>query len=98
MRPSLRPRRRLRDESDDDPFALLVNFFDCSVVFALGFVLAWAARAPAASGSPEVPAEKSVRAPLRETADRATGPGERLGVAYRLPGGDVVYVPDGAPR
>lgn len=33
----------------------------------------------------------------RVTADTMSGEGTRLGVAYRLPGGQVVYVPEGAP-
>jgi hypothetical protein len=31
----------------------------------------------------------------RVTSERMSGDGERLGVAYRLPGGQVVYVPEG---
>jgi hypothetical protein len=31
----------------------------------------------------------------RVTSERMSGDGERLGVAYRLPGGEVVYVPEG---
>lgn len=31
----------------------------------------------------------------RVTKDSMSGDGERLGVAYRLPGGQVVYVPEG---
>ncbi len=31
----------------------------------------------------------------RVTNERMSGDGERLGVAYRLPGGQVVYVPEG---
>lgn len=102
IRRRLRRRRRLATNLDDDPFSLLVNFFDCSIVFALGFMVALLAQkkptdADAASrppGTPEVSA-RSQEVPMKKTEDRAAGPGERLGVAYRLPSGDVVYVPDG---
>lgn len=33
----------------------------------------------------------------RVTAETMSGEGERLGVAYRLPSGEMVYVPEGAP-
>lgn len=93
-------RRQLRDDLGDDPFAMLVNFFDCSIVFALGFMVAALVRSPVApqttsDATAAVDPGAARRAPLRPTADRATGPGERLGVAYKLPTGDIVYVPDG---
>jgi hypothetical protein len=103
IRRRLRSRRRLATNLDDDPFSLLVNFFDCSIVFALGFMVALLAQkkpnevdaVARPKTSPEAKARSEV-VPMKKTDDRAVGPGERLGVAYRLPSGDVVYVPDGA--
>ena len=100
-------RRPLRVDLNDDPFALLVNFFDCSVVFALGFIVALLAKpatpAPPATGADASRAEvERVAADhriehLRPTADTASGEGVRLGTAYRLANGDVVYVPENTP-
>ncbi|MEZ5988393.1 MAG: DUF2149 domain-containing protein [Planctomycetota bacterium] len=104
-----RPRRRGRGlrgptrfvRLEDDPLALLVNFFDCAIVFAIGLILmistADRERSPAGDerdqGRP-VPAE--VERPRFELGQgSAKGEGTRLGVAYRLASGEVVYVPDG---
>ncbi len=104
MKTSLRgTRRRVGRDLGDDPFAMLVNFFDCSIVFALGFIVALLARAPSAMSPSTPPGSTQAtagnladaqKAPLKPTSDTATGPGQRLGVAYRLDNGDVVYVPD----
>jgi len=99
-------RRGLRVDLKEDPFALLINFVDCSLVFALGFMIALVARpagAPAsgaaatdAEGRPDPITGTIQRERLRPTADTASGEGVRLGTAYRLANGDVVYVPDAA--
>ena len=34
--------------------------------------------------------------PMQLTRDKLTGEGERLGTAYRLKSGQIVYVPDGS--
>jgi hypothetical protein len=96
-------RRRLRTNLEDDPFALLVNFFDCAIVFALGFMIALLARQPSGAAATAGPGERpgaevpggAVRERFRIAHEKAKGAGERLGIAYRLPSGDVVYVPDG---
>jgi hypothetical protein len=91
----------------EDPFSLLINFVDCALVFALGFMIALLARpetsalpAPSGSGQPraaEPIAGELRRERLRVTSDTASGEGVRLGTAYRLASGDVVYVPDAPP-
>lgn len=108
--PAHRSRRRLAVNLEDDPVALLVNFFDVSIVFALGFMVAWmaqarpaaeacaaAATAAARSGNVALPAPALRLERFRETNEPAGGEGERLGTAYRLASGEVVYVPD-APK
>src|SRR5204862_1113385 len=82
-------RRGLRVDLKEDPFSLLINFVDCSLVFALGFMIALLAK-PAASAdasgppAPEPIAGKIERERLRVTPDTASGEGVRLGTAYRL--------------
>ncbi len=96
-------RRGLKVDLKEDPFSLLINFVDCSLVFALGFMIALLAKPPApadrgaeqaAPRPPEAIAGQVQRERLRPTADTASGEGVRLGTAYRLANGDVVYVPD----
>jgi hypothetical protein len=98
-------RRGLKVDLKEDPFSLLINFVDCSLVFALGFMVALLAKPPSAAGkaeagpvSPEALAGEVRRDRMRPTADTASGEGVRLGTAYRLANGDVVYVPDPAGR
>ena len=102
--------RKLRriGSGEDDPLDGVANFFDLGVIFALGFMVPLLARqahkeltqTPAPStdtASAQAPATLDrVRVPrYRPSADRLSGDGQRLGVAYRLASGEVVYVPDG---
>lgn len=105
-----RPARRLRAAADDDPLSGVANFFDLGLVFALGLLLAQLglvsptdpaapedADAPQASASPTPPSPSRAR-PLtrfRASTERGKGAGQRLGVAWRLDSGEVVYVPEG---
>lgn len=92
-----RARARLR-RADDDPLSLLVNFFDCSIVFALGLILmlGLAKAKAAAEGTPKDPvdAKAKVLPRYRPSSEIGTGEGTRLGTAYMLGNGEVVYVPD----
>jgi hypothetical protein len=95
------PLRRMRKRSlsvdlKEDPFSLLINFVDCALVFALGFMIAAIAKPGTAAENEPVSGDYR-RERLRATADTASGEGVRLGTAYRLANGDVVYVPDSAP-
>jgi len=85
---------------DDDPLALLVNFFDCAIVFATALLLVvqgTMAQERPNPGSPpdETPESRRVSLEHFRPADgRSKGEGVRLGVAYRLASGQVIYVPD----
>lgn len=49
-----------------------------------------------ADGSMEVVTKENNRIKVQKVTDRTlSGEGERLGIAYRLPDGQVVYVPEG---
>lgn len=101
-RPGQRTLRRPRTDLDDDPLSGVANFFDLGVVFALGFILALIGYARLESKSPR-PAGEAVPDALerldryRPGDGRSTGRGQRLGVAWRLDNGDVVYVPEDTP-
>jgi hypothetical protein len=104
-----RERRRAGDRllDEDDPLAGMVNLFDIAIVFAVGLMVALAAAMQ--NGRIETKRQDGSMAPIeadvregeklvkyRTTTEQAKGPGRLIGTAYRLPNGEVVYVPDGA--
>ncbi|MCB9832072.1 MAG: DUF2149 domain-containing protein [Planctomycetes bacterium] len=95
---------------DDDPLAGVANFFDLGIVFALGFMLAittWVGL-PELLDRRDVTLVKNAGSPQMEiihkqgrkverykvTRQNLGGEGERLGIAYRLENGQVVFVPE----
>jgi hypothetical protein len=97
-------RRRWDHISDEDPAAGLLNLFDVWIAFAVALLLATVSYYSAA-GVKSATQSKADAAPTsgqkidhyRATDEKLTGQGERLGTAYRLANGEVVYVPDAAP-
>lgn len=99
-------RLRLSDPGYDDPLEGMANLFDLGVVFALGFGIAILAQvskhdparaAEALKQSAEaVPEQAAALKRFRSTDESLGGNGTRLGTAYRLADGEVVYVPEGA--
>lgn len=83
--------RRWHWTADDDPLSGMANMFDLWVVFAVALLLALVSRA-GRQGAPSAEMTKLDRFTVGD--DRLTGAGERLGTAYRLQSGEVVYVPD----
>lgn len=93
---------------DDDPLSGMVNLFDLAIVFAVGLIIALAAamktgklataqgaQAAQASGPTEIEVKEGQKlVKYRSTDDKTRGPGHRIGTAFRLPSGEVVYVPD----
>ncbi|WP_395748282.1 DUF2149 domain-containing protein [Prosthecobacter sp.] len=103
-------KKRLWDDSEgDDPATGLINLFDVWIAFAAALLLAVVSYfnlpKPAPSASTDSPTDKS---PTTETIDAArmkidrfqesqaskSGEGERLGTAYRLKSGEIIYVKD----
>ncbi len=93
-RPARRAWRRLLADPPEDPLAGLANLFDAGMVFALALVVALVtalgARSEGLRVDPDAPRLERYRASTREAGGEAT----RLGTAYRLRNGDVIYVPD----
>ncbi len=93
-------RRRLWDETDDeDPLAGMANLFDVALVFMIALAVALVARLATDTSELGSSAQAETRAAekldrYRVSKERLRGRGTRLGTAYRLPNGDVVYVPD----
>lgn len=98
------------DGSGTDPLAGLANLFDTGMVFALGLFLAVAAHRNLQEGlasetDTAVRAKKDGSLELlfrkgkeihryQTTHTKVAGDGERIGVAYKLKSGELVYVPD----
>lgn len=97
----MRKLRRL-GSGEDDPLDGVANFFDLGVILALGFMVPLMAKlalaspnASAAKPGPSSLADQQVKVDhYRPSQDPISGEGTRLGVAYRLKSGEVVYVPD----
>lgn len=87
-------RRRLAADDDVDPIAFVPNLLDAVLVLTVAALVALTSmRAQgSATAAPEGP-------PLEGFVDSGVpraGQGERLGVAYRLADGRLIYVPEGA--
>jgi hypothetical protein len=97
-------RRRWDRLVEDDPLAGLINLFDVWMVFSIALLLALVAfwKLPQATGEKAATAQQAE--PLsnrtkklpryRTSREELNGEGVRLGTAYRLKSGEVVYVPD----
>ena len=91
--------KKLLEARDEDPLAGVANLFDVGMVLVAALILALAvAWKTNPSGKPAMEKLKAEAVKLdryRPTDKELGGEGERLGAAYRLKNGDVVYVPDG---
>jgi hypothetical protein len=98
----LRRRRRWEDVVEDDPGAGLLNLFDVWIAFAVALLLAMisyygktSTENAALQAQLEALRSKGVTIEhYRPTQEKMTGEGMRLGTAYRLSNGEVVYIPD----
>ena len=104
--------RRWEVVGEDDPGAGLLNLLDVWVAFSVALLLALfgylhsvRALAPADARQPDplpgAALQKALKMPhFRPANDSSSGEGTRLGVAYQLRSGEVVYVPEdgGAAR
>jgi len=96
----LRKKHQWEHLADEDPASGLLNLFDVWIAFAAVLLLAtvtYFARTDqsAAADLQHEQVNQSVKMEsYRPTNEKLTGNGERLGVAYRLANGEVVYVPD----
>lgn len=94
------PHRRLLDGTDEDPLSSVANLFDASMVLTAALLVALAshwrttAEAPssAAADSPPLPDAQPLPR-VRPGESLLTGEGQRLGTAYQLKSGEIVYVP-----
>ena len=95
---------------DFDPRETLVNLFDVAMVFAVALMVAFVIRSQMTelltsedvtfvknAGKPdmEIIVKKDNKV-TRYTSEKSTGTGrgERVGIAYRLESGEIIYVPE----
>lgn len=78
---------------DVDPIAFVPNLFDAILVLTVTALVASAA-ARARATERHVPPDPQQLQGFVDSGVRRAGQGERLGVAYRLADGRVVYVPE----
>lgn len=96
-----RNQRRWHHDQDDDPLAGLVNLFDLWIVVVVALILVLANSASSQLRKEQQTASDSQDRPnlvpipsFRESDSELTGKGTRLGTAYRLENGQIVYAPD----
>jgi hypothetical protein len=98
------------EHETDDPLAGVANFLDLGIVFAAGILLALVSylNLPELLTNQEITMMKNPGTPemeilhkkgvtlehYRVSREQMTGEGHRLGMAYRLKTGEVVYVPE----
>lgn len=97
--------RPWRVEQDEDPLGGLINLFDLWIVVIVALMLMLVQ--VSGSGTPsniarenegdQIPEEQMVKMErFRESPSELSGRGVRLGTAYRLENGEIVYTSDGA--
>lgn len=102
-------KKRLWDDSEgDDPAAGLINLFDVWIAFAAALLLAVVSYFNLPKPEPSSTDAQADKSPTAETIEAArtkierfqesnaskSGEGERLGTAYRLKSGEIIYVRD----
>ena len=91
-----RKKRKWDKIHEDDPGAGLLNLFDVWIAFAAALVLAIVSYAQISkpSGLEAIRDRQRTLEHYRVSPQSAGGDGERLGTAYRLKSGEVIYVPE----
>lgn len=87
-------RRRCRHADDEvvDPLAFVPNLFDAVLVLTAALLLHWTAGQQGTHQ--KSPAEPKTLDGFTDSGVQQSGRGERLGTAYRLADGRLIYVRD----
>ncbi len=106
--------RRSRMEEDADPLTGLVNLFDVAMVFAVALMVAFAIQSRmtefftaedatfvknAGTDNMEIIVKKDNKVTRYKSEQTSgSGKGRRVGIAYQLENGEVIYVPEGESK
>ena len=98
------------ESEDTDPMSSLVNLFDAAMVFAVALMVAFAIQSRmtefltsedaafvknAGKENMEIIVKKKNKITRYKTEKtKGAGKGKRVGIAYRLESGEVIYVPE----
>jgi hypothetical protein len=93
-------RRRAAGGREEDPLSGVANLFDVSLAFIVALSLAvFSLTRSGAEGHLEVIRKKGRQIEVQKVSERElAGEGDRLGIAYRLADGRVIYVPEGSAK
>ncbi len=99
------------DDDDVDPMSGLVNLFDVAMVFAVALMVAFVIQSRmtefltaedatfvknAGKENMEIIVKKDNKITrYKSEKTSGSGKGERVGIAYRLESGEIIYVPEG---
>ena len=90
-----RKRRLLKDGEDHDPMAVLTNLFDVAMVFAVALMVALVKNP--GTDRMEIITKKGETiekyTPSEEQENNGSR-GRRVGTAYQLDSGEIIYVPE----
>ena len=97
-------------KADDNPLTIMANLFETGLVFALGFMVSLISAmnlldifSPDSKVTITTERKDGMQVVIKEgnkttirrlTKNVGSGDGQRLGVAYRLEDGSVIYVPE----
>ena len=92
-------RRLLRKEEDSDPMSVVSNLFDVAMVFAVALMVALVSRYNMTEMfSQEIitkEGQKINKYTPSENQDTKSGKkGKKVGIAYELDNGEIIYVPE----
>lgn len=98
------------DAGDDDPLAIMINLFDLSLVFSLALMVALISYMKMPEfltrenmtvvknpGTPEmeiIVKEGRTITRYKASEGQGSGRGRRIGIAYELETGEIIYVPE----
>ena len=83
----------LRKEEDSDPISVVSNLFDVAMVFAVALMVALVSR----YNMTEVFSQEDftmVKNPGKENMEKEGKRGKKVGIAYELDNGEIIYVPE----
>ena len=100
-----RRRSLLRKGEDSDPMSVVSNLFDVAMVFAVALMVALVSRYNMTEMFSQEdftmvknPGKDNMEIITKytpsEDSDPSSGKGKRVGVAYELENGDIIYVPE----